>query len=248
MTEPLAVPAPVTVTVDVAEPDPADEAVLALLPAAEAQRAARFRRPADRARFLTAQALLRRVVARELGVGAVELDRRCPGCGSTVHGPLAVTGPDAARVSVSSSHSGGRVVVAAVVVAAGTAPSVGVDVEEVGAREGTLSVAPTVLTAGELAGHRAAADPHADLITRWSRKEAVLKATRQGLTVPMVDVAVSEPAAAPAVLDWTGTHRPAGVGPSTIALADVDAGPGHRAAVAVLTDRPLRVVVRDGRA
>lgn len=235
---------PLVVTVDVAEPDVADEAVLALLPASEAQRAGRFRRAGDRARFLTAQALLRRVVARELGVGAVELDRRCPGCGSTVHGPLSVTGPDAARVSVSSSHSGGRVVVAVVVVASGTAPSVGVDVEEVGAREGTLAVAPTVLGADELAGHRAATDPHADLITRWSRKEAVLKATRQGLTVPMADVAVSEPAAAPAVLAWTGSHRPDGVGPGSIALADVDAGPGHRAAVAVLTSRALDVRVR----
>lgn len=239
---------PLRVDLHLAVPDPADEAVLALLPPGEVTRAGRFRRPEDRTRFLTAQALLRRAVAAALGVDAAEVgfDRTCPGCGSSRHGPLVLLGPDAARVSVSSSHSGGRVLVGVVVVADGTAPAVGVDVEEVGTRATTLGVAPTVLTAAELAGHERAADPVADLITRWSRKEAVLKATRQGLTVPMADVEVSAPGAAPAVLAWTGTLRPAGVGPGTIALRDVDAGAGHRAAVAVLTDRPLDVVLHRG--
>ena len=230
---------PLAVTVAWARPDPADAAVLDLLAGTERERADRFRRPADRDRFLTAQALLRRTLTAVTGEVASDLVRRCPGCASTRHGPLALAGRD--DVSLSVSHSGSRVVVAVVAGAGTVAPSVGVDVEEVGERATTLDVAPTVLAPAELAAHRGAADPRGDLITRWSRKEAVLKATRQGLTVPMSDVVVSDPGEPAALVAWTGAHRPAAA--SAVTLADLAAGAGYRAAVAVLTARPLLVRV-----
>ncbi len=89
--------------------------------------------------------------------------------------------------------------------------------------------------------------PHPKALT-WARREALLKATGDGLSVPLVDVRVSPPGDDPALLDWAG-----GPDPKTVQLADLAPGAGHVAALALITAEtggpeslPFSVVERDG--
>jgi 4'-phosphopantetheinyl transferase len=140
------------------------------LPADEQARAARFRRPGPRARFVAGRVVLR------------ELLRRCPDrtaadvpLTSSPEGKPRLPGPDAPRFSI--SHAGD-----VVLVAVGEA-EVGVDVEA--ARPGL----DTVPLAGRVFGPRAAAelsglDPDARpaaFLVLWTRHEAALKCRGVGL-------------------------------------------------------------------
>ncbi|MET9834291.1 4'-phosphopantetheinyl transferase superfamily protein [Streptomyces sp. NPDC006385] len=118
------------------------------------------------------------------------------------------------------------------------------DVEAVRDLDGDRALLPrVVLSEAEqrvLAALPAARTPAA--FTRyWARKEAVLKATGDGLTVNPADLTVSGPGTPAALLDWRGRqdHRAA-----FLPLADVAAGPDHRCAVAFLGPHPpgFRVV------
>lgn len=144
------------------------------------------------------------------------------------------------------SHSGS---VVAVAIREGDEP-LGVDVEAVSDAAGKLlEVAPDVLAAEE----RDAIDrlPHgervAGLLRFWTRKEAVLKATGDGLRLPMRDLVISGPLDPPAMRQWV--QRPELVG--QIWLLDLDL-PGsvatsHIAALAGLGGRPDQVRLRDAR-
>jgi 4'-phosphopantetheinyl transferase len=71
----------------------------------------------------------------------------------------------------------------------------------------------------------------ADFFTYWCRKESVVKATGEGLRVPLSTVLVS-PADGPARLrSYRGAPLPA-------AMVDVEVGDGYRGAVTVLTGQP----------
>ncbi|MGX6449922.1 4'-phosphopantetheinyl transferase family protein, partial [Patulibacter sp. S7RM1-6] len=131
---------------------------------------------------------------------------------------------------LSIAHAGALVLVA---VAADGRP-VGIDVE--GGPDAARIVGPELEDAAATPAERAAlralpAAAGADaFLTLWTRKEAVLKATGRGLTVPMTaletgfDADVRVRATAPPL-------PPA----DAIALADLDAGaPGYRAALAIL--------------
>jgi 4'-phosphopantetheinyl transferase len=129
---------------------------------------------------------------------------------------------------VSVAHAGDRVAVAVCRQAA-----IGVDVEVLG-RFGAAELAETaaaVLAPGE---HVRTA---AELTTTWTRKEALLKATGEGLLAPLDRVVLSPPSAPPRVLRWDG-------GP--VRLHDLHAPAGHVGALAVLGARPHRVVEADG--
>jgi len=186
----------------------------ALLDDRERGRRAALRHPVDRARFTLAAALLRLAVAGAVGgsPGAVRVERTCPDCGAP-HGRPRLPGTG---LHASVSHSAGRVVVAL-----SAAAPVGVDVERVRSGPDVAALARTVLAAGEPLG------APAELFTYWCRKEAVVKATGEGLRVPLGEVVVG-PARQPARLV---SYRGA---PLAAALADLPAGPGYAAAVAVL--------------
>ncbi|GAA4982876.1 4'-phosphopantetheinyl transferase family protein [Kineococcus glutinatus] len=145
----------------------------ALLTPHERARAERFARGEDRTRSLLNAALLRLAVPAETGTPAAAVDvvRRCGTCAGP-HGRPTLPGTG---LSVSLSHAGRRVVVAL-----SRDGDVGVDVER---RTGLDAAA----LAGALAPQEAAGDP----LRLWVRKEAVLKATGEGLTVEPREVVVA---------------------------------------------------------
>lgn len=146
------------------------------LTAAERRRAARFRRPADAVRFVTGRLLARQAVADLLGVpaGDVELAARCPFCGGDDHGRPFVVG---AGCRVSIAHSAGRAVAVAAAV------PVGVDVEHLPGLAGLDGDGRLAAMVARLDGGGPAADAAA-VAERWTRLEALAKATGAGLAGP----------------------------------------------------------------
>ena len=201
----------------------------------------------DRDRFSTGVRLQRRALWEVTGEH-LTLRRRCATCGSNDHGPVSAPPPFDAEWTMSLSHSGERVVLAM----APARTAVGVDVERIRPRSG--AVARTVLTARELAadalpGNGAGASQAGDgaaFTTRWVRKEAVLKATRQGLTVPMTDLEVTGLGSPPALTSWASSSRPADLAPGGVQLVELAAGDGYAACLAVLTTTAVRVRYRGG--
>lgn len=186
-----------TVTVWWAAPaDPGARAdLVALLDAHERERLVALRRPEDRARYLAAHALARLVLAERLDADPAELvlDRTCR-CGEPHGKPrLAGRGDDP---GFSLTHSG-----ALVGVAVGTGP-VGVDVEAHRPLSGLDGLVRHALSPAELA---AGTPDGTGFLVTWTRKEALLKATGEGLSSPMDAITLSPPHSPARVLDWTGT-------------------------------------------
>jgi 4'-phosphopantetheinyl transferase len=202
---------------------------LSLLDVSELARAHRYWLRADRDRVLLGAVLLRTAAGRRLGVAPadVEVDRTCDRCGAQ-HGRPRLPG---AGLHASVSHSGD--VVAVALTAAGP---VGVDVEAVRAID-LDAITDTVCGPAE---RRQLRTP-ADFYSFWTRKEAVLKATGDGLRRPMTDVHVTPPDSVPKLLRL-GSTRPA------CQLADLAVRDGYRAAVAVLGPSPLPVSIVDAAA
>jgi 4'-phosphopantetheinyl transferase len=202
---------------------------LSLLDVGEVERGRQYRLAADSNRCLLGAVLLRVAAARHLGVrpADVNVDRACGRCGAQ-HGRPQLPG---SGLNASVSHSGDIVAVAIT-----SAGPVGVDIESVRAIDFT-TVATSVCTPAELTDLRVAADFYAF----WTRKEAVLKATGEGLARPMTDLRVTPPGSAPALL---------GLGdgaPPDCRMQDISVGDGYQACVAVLTAHPVAVTVLDAR-
>jgi 4'-phosphopantetheinyl transferase len=195
----------------------------ALLSPVERARRDQYVRPEDRDRFTVAAGTLRLVAAELLGVapGALTVDRTCERCGKP-HGRPTLPGHD---LHVSLSHSGDWVAVATTRLG-----PVGVDVERIGPadyRKLLRHVAddaeqPEIRTTG-------------DFYRCWTRKEAVLKATGDGLRTPMPGVRLRTEGGRPVLVSYAGR-------PGLVAqLADLGPRAGYHAAVAVLTGAPLTV-------
>jgi 4'-phosphopantetheinyl transferase len=194
-----------------------------LLDAGERRRRAALSRAADRSRFVVAAALLRLAAADRLGcpAEALRVSRACPHC-ERPHGRPCLPGTG---ISVSVSHSGRRVAVA-------LSPSaeVGIDVEEVVGLD-FRALLPSVAASEEAS----AIGTSADFFRTWTRKEAVLKATGDGLAVPMNELLLTGPGGPPGLLRYPGRPRLA------VRLHDL-APPGpYAAALAVLTAAPVQV-------
>jgi 4'-phosphopantetheinyl transferase len=198
-----------------------------LLSDTELGRAQQYQRAADRDRSLLGAVLLRITAARLLGVppSGVAVDRTCGRCG-VQHGRPQLPG---SGLHASVSHSGDIVAVA--LTAAGP---VGVDVEAVRTID-FAAVTDSVCTPAE----RRFLTGLDDFYAYWTRKEAVLKATGEGLLRPMTDLQVTPPGSAPRLLRLGGDAAPA------CRMADIPAGDGYQAAVAVLTARPVAFSTRD---
>jgi len=205
-----------------------------------------YRRDEDRARFLAGCALAKTVLARYTGLrpAAVQFDRTCGQCGEP-HGKPVVEGGvvEGGVVEHSVAHSGDLVTVAVA-----RAP-VGIDVEQLDGRPHPLggdgdpeALARIVLSAAEravLAAVPPAGRARAFLVA-WTRKEAVTKATGDGLRAAFSDVVVAADAGAPRLVSWPYERSV-----HSVSLLDLDAGPGYVAALAVI-GRCQAVRARDG--
>lgn len=145
----------------------------------ERRRVAAFRRPEDRVMYAASHTALRVLLGGVLEIppARVTLVRLpCPGCGA-LHGRPAVAGPAGDRVHFSLSHTDGLALVAL------AARPVGVDVERLPSARTATEAASALhpLEQAELAA-LAVADRPAAFARCWTRKEAYLKGTGEGLS------------------------------------------------------------------
>ena len=181
----------------------------------ERGRLAAYLRDVDKARFLLGVTLVRRVLAERFSLPAakVALDRTCLECGKP-HGKVRAAG-----VELSVTHSGDLVGVAV------ADRPVGLDVEKVDLGVDVDAVARVALTDAEvreLREYDGIAKARA-FTTYWTRKEAVVKATGEGLR---------------------GNLR--GAVPDGVQVRDLEVSGDHCAALAVISGAPLVVQVHDG--
>lgn len=191
---------------------------------------ARPERGGDRLRHTAGRRLVRAVVAQRVGVRPEEVTvaLSCRRCGSRKHGK-----PFVERFAghVSIAHSAGLVVVAVT-----DAAPVGVDVED---RTADVLLGPTAVLISSC--DEDLPTDRAGLFRAWCRKEAVLKATGDGLAIAMRDISVSprEQVALVRVPGWD----------TLAAVCDVDLGARYHeytAALAVLSSGNVSVRVREG--
>jgi 4'-phosphopantetheinyl transferase len=228
---------PVSCAVWWARPRALASSPLHLLPTAERERLATLRREPDRERFATGRLLARAAIAQRTATppGEVVIDATCPRCGRQ-HGR-----PTTPGLELSISHSGERVAIALT----RSAP-VGIDVESgesLGTGDGS-ALWPQVLCATERdaiaalpPGRRRDA-----LLVVWTRKEALLKASGDGLGIAMSTLEVSAAGRPPALLKGTPALPP----PAEVTLRGLEPGDGYRAAVAVFAAEPVSVEERWG--
>src|SRR5690348_14057160 len=216
---------------------------LARLDETERRRWTAYRRDADRERFLVGCVLAKAVLAGYAGLrpADVRFDRACRQCGEP-HGKPAFAGYGLGH---SVAHSGDLVAVAVV------GNPVGVDVEQLDGRPHPLggdgdpeSLGRLVLSAAEQAA--LARIPSAGraraFLTAWTRKEAVTKATGDGMRATFSEVVVAADAGPPRVTSWPYPRSP-----RDVSLRDLATDAGYVAALAVI-GRCEAVRARDGSA
>jgi 4'-phosphopantetheinyl transferase len=212
----------------------APDRLAGLLDATERRRWAAYRRPEDRERFLAGCALAKAVIARYTGQrpADVRFDRTCRQCGQPHGKPVLIGAPAQGGPEHSVAHSGDLIAVAV------AAAPVGVDVEQLDGRRRPLggdgdpeALAQLVLSEAERAALAAVpADGRARaFLTAWARKEAVTKATGDGLRAAFSEVVVAADAGPPRVASWP-YPRP----PGDVSLLDLDTAAGYVAALAVI--------------
>jgi 4'-phosphopantetheinyl transferase len=196
----------------------------AMLSADERARARRFVFARDRRRFVVAHGALRQVLARYLGRAPRAIDFAV-----SARGKPSLSVPGGAVLEFNLAHAGELALIG---LAAGRA--VGIDVEPVRALPDGLAVAEHAFSVAErtsLMAAPTAAATWAAFFCYWTRKEAILKATGDGLGVPLRRVDVAWSAQTPArvrsieVLDLGGMQHRLGV-------LDLRPAPGYAAAVA----------------
>jgi 4'-phosphopantetheinyl transferase len=216
-----------------ADPDRVPGRFQDLLDPGERIRYARYRRVGDRHRFLAGRALLRQVAAGYLRIPprAVAVAARCNDCAEP-HGRPTLPG---SGIEVSIAHSRNCVLVGAT-----RTGHIGVDVEFIDRCMRIDELLAYVLAPEERDG--ASVNAPLDFYRVWTRKEAVLKATGDGLRVPMSDVVVSPPLEAARLIRLCQEETRA----QDFVLADLEVPDGYAAAVAVLSPGPVEFLALDG--
>jgi 4'-phosphopantetheinyl transferase len=189
----------------------------------ERRRYAAYLRPEDRARFLLGCTIVRRALAQRLSLPAasIRLDRTCTDCGKP-HGKVRVDGGE-----LSVTHSGDLVGVAV------SDRPVGLDAEKVDSGidvDGLAKVSLADVEIAALSGYDAGERVRA-FTTYWTRKEAVVKATGEGVRADLRTVIVSPPDQPPSVVERTQHNGP-------VQLTDLEPDPEYVAALATLSAEP----------
>ncbi|MFG1819807.1 4'-phosphopantetheinyl transferase family protein [Kribbella sp. NPDC049174] len=173
----------------------------------EQQRLKAYVRAEDKARFLLGCTIVRRLLAHRLSLppAKISLDRTCPECGKP-HGKVRAEGAE-----LSVTHSGDLVGVAI------SDRPVGLDVEKVDPGLDVAGVASISLSDAELAALPRNDERVHAFTTYWTRKEAIVKATGDGLRTDLRTI--------------TGA-------PNGFQVIQLTVDPGYVAALAVVSAEP----------
>ena len=155
----------------------ADAAMFAarqLLTSSERARADRFTRTADRVRFTQARAALRRLLAARVGCEPAEVP-----LATGPHGKPHLAWAGGSGPPFNLSHSGSHALIA--LGDERTVSEVGIDIEACGSDVDIEGIATLAFTACERDEVRTAPDPLQAFYSRWTGKEAVLKAIGLGV-------------------------------------------------------------------
>jgi 4'-phosphopantetheinyl transferase len=190
----------------------------------ERERAARFHFERDRRRFVAGRTTLRRLLAAYTGTAAADLVFRASEGGK----PELACHPTL-QFNVSHSHE--------LLACAVSAFRVGIDVEHLRPLPNALDLASRFFSMAEVEALRREDGRTLErrFFTCWTRKEAYVKATGQGLAAPLDRFTVSLDPARPALLHADGDPA----APHRWTLADLDAGEAYVGAVAVELGCPV---------
>jgi 4'-phosphopantetheinyl transferase len=189
----------------------------------EQRRAERFRSESDRGRFIVGRGSLRRILSRYLEVAPEELVLRYGAQGK----PMLAESRGDLPLQFNLSHSQGLALLA---IARGR--PVGIDIEQIRPVVDAEQIVARFFSAPERAEFAQLPDGQRleAFFRGWTRKEAYLKATGAGLSLPLDQFAVSlSPGEPPRLVDVA--ERPLEAGRWT--LLDLAPGPGYLGAVAV---------------
>lgn len=196
-----------------------------LLDTGERERARGYRHAPARARFVLGRGLARLAVAQmtDAEPESIEFTATCRHCGGPHGRPEYQSLDGLLRLSI--SHSQARVGVALT-----WDMPCGLDIEQVALRgdaplANVLSPAERVAFAALSASERMGA-----FIRTWTRKEAVLKATGDGLLLSPTDLTMSAPWQPPRLVTWVNRPPP----DTSVYLRDLEVGPRYRASLATL--------------
>jgi len=201
-----------------------------LLSQDECQRAERFRRPADRRRFIAGRGILREIVSAYLALAPDEARFVYNKYGK----PFISDDQNRGALSFNLSHSNGMALYA---VARGR--RVGVDIEYVREDFATLEVAERFFSKAEFEALKAAPIDQRvrAFFNCWSRKESYIKAIGMGVSYPLDGFTVSlVPDAAPALLKVDADATEA----ARWKMYELDAGEGYAAAL-IVENPPVRL-------
>lgn len=200
--------------------------LLGYLDTNERTRWAELHRSEDRSRYLTAHVLARLVLATHLHLppAAIRIGAdRCHRCGKP-HGKPRVI--DDAGIEVSITHSG-----EVVGIATASSVPIGIDVEDLRRIDHGYLASAVLSKAEHTALSRLAVDErHRALLGYCTRKEALLKATGDGLTLPIRRLTLTNPTQPARLIAWG--DRPELVG--EMRLYDLCPRAGYVASLAVL--------------
>lgn len=193
-----------------------------ILAADEIARADRFHFEKDRLKFVRCRIALRDLLSKYMAIRAGEIRFEYQLGGK----PQLSQKQNSRKVEFNVSHSGDIALIAV-----GAKQRLGVDVERIRDGIDTSSLAERFFSARERAGLRALPEKLRlqAFYACWTRKEAFLKATGDGLSFPLADFSVTtDPTGNPELEEIHGDFDPC----NKWALADLCVGGGYRATVA----------------
>lgn len=188
----------------------------------ESARASRFHFETDRIHFIRCRSALRHLLSAYLAIPAAEIAFEYLASGK----PQLPAGDNPRTLQFNVSHSASQALVAL-----GSEHRLGVDIEKIRADVDPAALSERFFSARERAGLRALPEHLrvSAFFACWTRKEAFLKATGDGLSFPLSDFSVStHPDLDPQLEEINGHTSSA----KQWRLVDLSAGAGFRAAIA----------------
>jgi 4'-phosphopantetheinyl transferase len=188
----------------------------------EIERAGRFYFEKDRVHFIRCRSALRGLLADYIAIPATEIRFEYLASGK----PQLVSEQNPRSLQFNVSHSAGMALIAV-----GSEYRLGVDVERIRGDVDTSTLAERFFSLRERAGLRALPDHLrvAGFFACWTRKEAFLKATGDGLSFRLADFSVSTAPDVPPQMEELRGDLEAG---KNWFMADLSIGDGYRATVA----------------